>query len=159
MHLAGAEGIEHGGKLSCRARYTEPVVGRALGEAEFHRAEREHRRARHFEVEFPLFDFGEMDEEICFDDAASPEDVASRGKEVFVAEGSERRIWVHERKRTPRLSRLLRAHRLRFGRNYLLPLEDTTARRSTFVRGCYTSIFAIDSSEARSICEMLVKSN
>src|ERR1051325_6889399 len=103
MHLAGAEGVEDGGKLSCRARYPEPVVGGVLGEAELHHTEREHGGARHLEVELSLLDLGEMDEKVRFDDAAAPEDLAGCQEKLFIAKGSEGRIWVHERKRTPRV--------------------------------------------------------
>src|SRR4051812_36680086 len=105
--MAGAQGVEDRGELPSRMRYAEPVVGGVFGEAEPRNAEGEHRRAGHFQVEPSLLDFGEVDEEICFDDAGAPENLASRREDLFIAQGSEDRIWIHERKRTPRLLRLI----------------------------------------------------
>src|SRR4051812_20539263 len=139
--------------------HTEPVVGRVLGEAEPRNAEGEHRRAGHFQVQPSLLDFGEMDEEVRFDDAGAPENLASRREELFIAEGSEGRIWVHERKRTPRLFAPRASARLAFLSRFPPGARDASAQRCERIRGRYKPILSMNAGEARSICEFLVNTN
>src|SRR3954466_7468236 len=121
--MAGAQGVEDRGELPSRMRYAEPVVGGVFGEAEPRNAEGEHRRAGHFQVQPSLLDFREMDEEICFDDARAPENLASRGEELFIAQGSEGRIGVHECSVHLEFLHLVQAPSLCFCRDYLLAAE------------------------------------
>ena len=64
MNLPGTHGFEDGRHSSSRARDEDAVVGGALGEAEFARAEGEHRGERAVQVEPALVDLAEMNEEI-----------------------------------------------------------------------------------------------
>src|SRR3954466_11781170 len=157
--MAGAQGAEDRRELPSRMRYAEPVVGGVFGEAEPRNAEGEHRRAGHFQVEPSLLDFGEVDEEICFDDAGAPENLASRREELFIAQGSEDRIWIHERKRTPRFFVPRATARLGFLSGLPLGARDASAQRSERMRGRYKPFLSMNASEVKSICEFLVNNN
>ena len=89
-----------------------------------------------------LLDFGEMDEEIRFDDAGAAEDGPRCGEKLFIAKRREGRIGVdHARTRTTMLFAPRASAPLEFSLELVLGARSPAARRSQRLAGRYNAFW------------------
>src|SRR5437868_12558965 len=111
-------------------------------------------------MKLSLLDFGEMDEEIRFDDAAAAEDPPGCSEELFIAKRGERRIGVvHERIRTTVLfappARARRAFPSELALGARSPASASLSTRGRPLQRALDVYYG----KADSICENLVNNN